>query len=176
MPTDISRLQSLVTESVGDLTARLDAGRITPLAWARQMEAVIVRAHTAATIAAITDRTGVAPRGLSRAERADLQVAIAAQRPYLRGFAQDVRAGGLSPEAVQRRAELYAGPVRATYSKARWEGKGLPAFPADGSTACKAWCKCAWVEEDDGFYWRLGASEHCGDCLTNAARWAPWRG
>lgn len=176
MPLDIGRLQSLVTESAGDLTARLDAGRITPLAWARQMEAIVVRAHTAATIGAITDRTGVAPKGLSRAERRDLQAAIAAQRPYLRRFAADVRGGGLSPEAVQRRAELYAGPVRATYSKARWEGRGLPAHPADGSSECLAWCKCAWLERDDGYYWTLGTAEHCGTCETRASEWSPWRG
>lgn len=175
MPTDITKLQSLVTESAGELTARLNAGRITPLAWAREMEAVIVRAHTAAMIGAIKDRTGVPPKGLSRAERADLQAAIAAQRPYLRGFASDVRGGALSPEAIARRAELYAGPVRATYEKGRWEGRGLPAFPGDGQTACKAWCRCSWAQEEDGMHWRLSAAEHCPDCLTNASRWSPYR-
>lgn len=170
MPTDITRLQQLVTEAAGEVAARWADN---PARFMREMEAIIVRAHTAATIGAIQDRTGVAPKGLSRAERADLQAQIAAQRPYLQGFAEAVRAG-MDEAAIARRAELYAGPVRTTYSEQRWYGAGLPAHPGQG-TACKAWCKCQWVQQDDGYYWMLGASEHCGDCQSRAAQWAPYR-
>lgn len=172
MPTDITKLQQLVTESAGAIAARYADD---PVRFVRELEAVIVRAHTAATVGGIQDRTGMQVKGLSRAERAELQAQIAAQRPYLRGFADDIRQGNLTEEQIQRRAELYAGPVRTTYSEARWFGAGLPAHPGDGGTACLAWCKCQWVQQDDGYYWMLGAAEHCGDCLGRAAQWAPFR-
>lgn len=170
VPTDISKLQSIITESVGEIAMRYATN---PARFVREMEAVITRAHTAATIGGIGDRTGVLPRGLSRAERKDLQAAIAAQRPYLRRFAEDMRDGGLTPEAIRRRAELYAGPVRATYSKTRFPG--LPAHPADGSTECLAWCKCSWLERDGKFYWQLGTAEHCPTCESRANQWAPYQ-
>jgi hypothetical protein len=170
MPTDIGKLQQLVVESAGAIASRWPGN---PARFVRELERTVVRAHTAAFLGAIADRTGVTPRGLSRAERRDLEAAIAAQRPYLERFARDVRAGRLSPEAIARRAELYAGPVRATYSKQRWPN--LPAHPADGSSECLAWCKCAWLERDDGFYWTLGTAEHCPTCESRAAQWAPYR-
>lgn len=170
MPTDISKLQSIITESVGELATRYATN---PARFVREMEAVITRAHTAATIGGIQDRTRITPKGLSRAERAELQAAIVAQRPYLKGFVDDIRKGGMDTEQIKRRAELYAGPVRATYSKSRFPG--LPAHPADGSTECLAWCKCSWLERDGKFYWTLGAAEHCPTCLTRASEWRPYR-
>jgi hypothetical protein len=169
MPTDIDKLQSLVTESAGAIATRYASD---PARFVREMEAMIVRAHTAATIGAIQDRTRIQPKGLSRAERADLQAAIKAQRPYLTGFARDMAAGNLTEEQIRRRAELYAGPVRLTYSKERWPN--LPAHPADGSSECLAWCKCSWVMRDADMYWELGTAEHCPTCLTRASDWAPY--
>lgn len=170
MPTDIDKLQSLVTESAGAIAQRYADD---PVRFVREMEAMIVRAHTAATIGAIQDRTRIQPKGLSRAERADLQAAIKGQRPYLTGFANDMRTGALTEDQIRRRAELYAGPVRLTYSQTRWPN--LPAHPADGSSECLAWCKCSWVMRNSEMYWELSASEHCGTCLTRASNWAPYR-
>lgn len=173
MPTDIGKLQSLVTEATGEIATRYADN---PARFVREMEAVIVRAHTAATIGAIQDRTGVRPAGLSRAERADLQAAIAAQRPYLTGFAEDIRKGNLTPEQIQRRAELYAGPVRATYYTTRTYGydMGNVPIPADGNTSCKAWCRCVAHIETQGdetvWVYNLTAAEHCPECVTRAAR------
>lgn len=183
MPTDIAKLQQLASESVGALTARLAAGQITPTVWMREMERAIARAHTAALIGATADRTGTRvgsgltrANNLSRAERRDLEKAIASQRPYLAGFARDVRAGGLSDAQIAARADLYAGPVRLTYSQTRWRDANLPAHPADGSSECLAWCKCSWALRDDGYTWELGTAEHCATCESRASQWAPWRG
>ena len=171
MPTDIDKLQSLVTESAGDIAARYADD---PARFVREMEAMIVRAHTAATIGAIQDRTRIQPKGLSRAERQDLQAMIAAQRPYLAGFAKDMATGEMTEEQIRRRAELYAGPVRLTYSKERWPN--VPDWPASGGTPCLAWCKCRWEEQDDGMHWLLGAAEHCTECVSRASNWAPYTG
>lgn len=177
MPLDVTSLQDLATEAVGAVTERLTAGAITPAQWLREMERIVTRAHTAAYVAATAERLGVplaAVKGLSRVERRELEALVAAQRPYLAGFLRDIRAGGLSDAEIRARAALYAGPVRATYSKTRWVG--LPAHPGDGSTECLAWCKCSWVERSGEMYWELGAAEHCPTCERRATDWAPWRG
>jgi hypothetical protein len=80
---------------------------------------------------------------------------------------------GMDEAAIRRRAELYAGPVRATYYKERYPN--LPAWPADGSTECLAFCRCSWQESDGQFYWRLGAAEHCPTCNSRASSWAPYK-
>jgi hypothetical protein len=171
MPTNINKLQSLVTESAGDIAVRYASD---PARFVREMEAIITRAHTAATVAGIGDRTRIAPKGLSRAERKDLQDAILAQRPYLMRFAEDMRSGDLTEEQIRRRAELYAGPVRLTYSKTRFPS--APDWPGSGGTECLAWCRCSWQEQDGQLFWRLGAAEHCSGCLTRASNWAPYTG
>jgi hypothetical protein len=168
---DIDKLQSLMTESAGDIAVRYADN---PARFVREMEALITRGHTAATIAAIGDRTRIMPKGLSRAERQDLQASIRGQRPYLEGFARDMAAGGMTEEQIRRRAELYAGPIRLTYSKGRWPN--APDWPGSGGTSCLAWCRCVWLERDGQLYWTLGASEHCPECLTRASNWAPYTG
>lgn len=187
MPTDISRLQTLAAESVGELTHRLLSGNITPTAWMREMERTIARAHTAATIAGVSERDGFTGRfrawaagkvgasALPKADRQRLEQTIKAQQPYLAKFASDVRSGTLSDAQIQARSDLYAGPVRATYSKTRWSDVKLPAHPADGSTPCLAWCKCNWLEHEDGMYWTLGTAEHCDECESRASQWSPYR-
>jgi hypothetical protein len=180
--TSVAKLQTIASESVGALTQRLIAGQITPLAWAKEMERTIARAHTAAAIGGIADRSGVkvdskliTPRNLSRQERKLIDAAVAAQRPYLQGFLRDIRSGNLSDAQIQARADLYAGPVRATYSKERWANVQLPAHPADGSSECLAWCKCSWALRDDGYHWELGTAEHCPTCNSRASQWRPYR-
>lgn len=169
MPTDIDKLQSLMTESAGEIAVKYATD---PARFVREMEALITRGHTAATIGAIGDRTRILPKGLSRAERQDLQAAIKAQRPYLEGFARDMASGTMTEEQIRRRAELYAGPIRLTYSKERWPN--VPDWPCSGGTPCLAWCKCRWEEVDGQMYWRLGAAEHCNGCVDRAAQWAPY--
>lgn len=182
MTTNVAKLQALAAERIGAVTQRMTAGALPPAEWAREMERTIARAHTSAAIGGIADRTTtrpgsglITPRTLSRTERAGIDRAVAAQRPYLRGFVDALRGGTLSDAQIQTRADRYAGPVRATYSNARWADVHLPAHPADGSTACLAWCRCAWAQRDDGYYWELGTGEHCPDCASRASQWAPWR-
>lgn len=185
--TNIAKLQTLATESLGEIASRLTSGAITPTQWAREMERTIVRGHAAATIGAVAERDGFVGRvrawaagkvgasALPKADRQRLDQAIKDQRPYLMRFAHDIRDGNLTPVAIQARADLYAGAMRATYSKARWADVKLPAHPADGSSECLAFCKCSWVLQDDGYYWTLGTAEHCPTCNTRASEWSPYR-
>lgn len=173
MPLDINRLQALMTESAGELATRYADN---PVRFVREMERTITRGHTAAYVGATADRLGVSAstiKGLSREERKQLDQFVKSQRPYLTGFASDMRAGNLTDDQIRRRAELYAGPIRLTYSKTRYPN--LPAHPADGSSECLAWCKCTWLERDGQMHWTLGDAEHCPTCQTRASEWNPYK-
>ncbi len=131
----------------------------------RDMRKAIATAHSAATYAAIKERTGVMPKGLSRAERNDLKARVAEQLKYYDRFAE--QAGDMSDAAVAARAGMYAGAVRGTYYGQRYPG--LSQVPGDGSTKCLTNCLCSLDERDDGIYWTLDGGEHCGDCEAMAA-------
>mgnify|MGYP001195829066 CR=1 FL=1 len=188
MPTNSAALRDLTRDALDEATARLIAGRMTPTAFARQMEAAIVRGHTAATIAGVAERSApgrvrawltrlVGPVALSRDDRARLAAAIGEQRRYLLGFVQALPT--LTPAQIVARAQLYAGAVRATYTRTRYAGWELPFAPGDGSTPCLGNCTCtAYVDEDGDtarYVWQLGAAEqHCTTCPTRAAG-SPYR-
>ena len=128
------------------------------------MRRAIATAHSAATYAAIKERTGVMPKGLSRAERNDLKARVAEQLKYYDKFA--AQAGDMSDAAVASRAGMYAGAVRGTYYGARYPG--LSQYPGDGNTNCLTRCHWELTEEDDGIHWNLNA-EGCEDCQAMAA-------
>ena len=131
----------------------------------RDMRKAIATAHSAATYAAIKERTGVMPKGLSRAERNDLKARVAEQLKYYDRFA--AQAGDMSDAAIAARAGMYAGSVRGTYYGARYPG--LNQYPGDGNTKCLTNCKCEILEKDDGLYWELSPVENCEDCQAMAA-------
>jgi hypothetical protein len=104
------------------------------------------------------------------------------QYKYLRDFAADIVAGKLSEAQIAARAKLYMASSRQAFEKGKTYGAGippLPAYPGDGSTACKSNCLCYWsIEEFPNEYrctWTLTAAEHCPDCLERASKWAPYR-
>ena len=134
-------------------------------AFERAMQRALAKAHTAAYIRGTADRTGVLPKGLSKAERDDVKARVSAQADYLRGCVQ--AAPDLSDAHVAQRAVLYLGAVRATYYGARFPG--LSSYPGDGSTACKTNCRCHLEERDGGVWWIMGSAEHCDDCRALAA-------
>lgn len=130
-----------------------------------EMRRTIATAHSAAFYAASKERTGVMPKGLSRAERADLKAAVAAQLKYYDTFA--AQAGEMSDAAVAARAQMYAGAVRGTFYGARYPG--LNQYPGDGNTKCLTNCLCSLDEKDDGIHWELSPVENCEDCQAMAA-------
>src|SRR5258707_1948990 len=123
------------------------------------MRKAIATAHAAATYAAIKERTGVMPKGLSKAERADLKARVAEQLKYYDAFA--AQAGDMSEAGVVARAGMYAGAVRGTYYGARYPG--LNQYPCDGSTKCLKNCLCSLYERDDGIHRLLDGGEACED-------------
>jgi len=163
-------LHALALIEIQRATERLTNGGSVD-AWERDMARIIAREHTAALIAGTAERAGVPVneglfKGLSRAERADLKRTVQEQLRYLAGFAEGIRQGKQTPAQIAARANLYAGPLRATYSKAKFPG--LPFYPTEGSE-CMANCKCHWEQTNGGFNWIMGTAEHCGTCQSRAA-------
>lgn len=128
------------------------------------MRRAIATAHTAAYYAALKERTGVMPKGLSKVERGELKARVAEQLKYYDKFAE--QAGDMSDAATLARAQMYVGAVRASYGQARYPG--LSQYPGDGSTRCLSNCKCDLDERDDGIHWILN-DEGCEDCQAMAA-------
>lgn len=107
---------------------------------------------------------------------------LKAQYNYLAKFMRDVRDGKVSSGRLLSRVLMYINSSRQMW----WRGKTqfiLPAYPGDGSTACKANCACSWdLKELYGptgeviaveATWRLGPTEHCPDCARRAIIWNP---
>lgn len=151
-----------MSAALDKLLARAQGAMTKP---GRDMRKAIATAHSAATYAAIKERTGIMPKGLSRAERNDLKARVAEQLKYYDRFAE--QAGDMSDAAVAARAQMYAGAVRGTYYGARYPG--LSQYPGDGNTKCLTNCLCSLDERDDGIHWVLDGGEHCSDCEAMAA-------
>lgn len=108
-------------------------------------------------------------------------VMIKEQYQYLDNLIYQLARGELSNAQVVARLKMYINSA----NEALWRGFArdipidLPAYPGDGQTACLTNCQCTWdiQQVPDGYdcYWRLGAAEHCPDCVENAARWNPYR-
>ena len=168
MPVNLDTLRNQPLSLIQPATQALaNGGSIS--AWRKAMEVAIRRSQTAAYIAATAERLGTSPRlikGLSRAERAELETRSQAQLKYLDGFVADLKQGKLTPAQASARAALYAGPTRSTYFATRYPG--LPFQPGEG-TPCKANCKCSWEQKGSEYYWTLHPAEHCDGCMSRAA-------
>ena len=179
MPGIPDKLQALAIVSIQDATAAyLKSGNVGK--WEKDMQAILARLHTASYISATAARLNVSPDSplisqsrLSRAERADISAQVAGQLKYLRAFAAQVKAGGMSERAVLARAVSYAGSVKAPYYAARWGEWDIPTRLLPGTAQCMGNCLCHLSDVKDngdgtGTLTRVlgaGAAErHCADC------------
>jgi hypothetical protein len=138
------------TEQVRAASLRLQAGQLAVADWQRQMAAEMKVQHLAAAASA---RGGWAQ--LSQADLGWTGQRLRSQYQYLQGFAQQV-ADGTQPldGRFLRRAEMYAEASRGT-------AREMERRIARQSGA---------TEERRN----LGAADHCGTCLDQAARgWQP---
>lgn len=132
-----------------------------------QMRRAIATAHTAAFYAAIKDRTGVLPKGLSRAERQDLKRLVTEQLKYYDKFVEDAR--GMSEQAILARAQKYVGAIRTTFFSAKWGAWDVPPDLMPGRQKCQTNCKCDIDIADNGdgtgVLTRIAhAEQHCNEC------------
>lgn len=165
----LDKLIGLARVAMEDATTRGGPG------WQAAMERALVTAHTAAFITATAERLGVPPNSdlisakrLSRAERADIQAAVARQLIYLKGFA--AARPDLSEAAVLARARLYAASIRSFYYAQRWGAWEIPDRLLPGLQQCLGNCRCQLSDVRDngdgtGVLTRvLGGEQHCDQC------------
>ena len=131
------------------------------------MRRAIATAHSAAFYAAIKERTGVMPKGLSRAERADLKRLVAEQLKYYAKFEEDAK--GMSDAAILARAQKYVGAIRTTFFEAKWGAWDIPPDLMPGRQACQTNCKCDIDIADNGdgtgvLTRTMHAEVHCTAC------------
>lgn len=179
MDEDLRRLLEAALRDINALTARLVAGTISPSEWHNALATLLGEWHTAAYL------LGRDVQDLSPAARDYLLRTLGDQVDHMNGFTDDVEAGRLSDAQIKARAALYAGPLKATWSRAKWWDWPLPFHPADGETECLVNCGCRWegkdldVEQLDGdFYWILGQfphAEHCPGCVERYDKGKPYK-
>jgi len=165
----IDHLRDVARGDIDALTAKLASGRMSTARWQAAMAKELADYHTAAFMLGTSERLNVSMatlKGLSHAERADINAAVYHQRGWLAGLARDIDSGDLSPAQIRARAKSYAGSVKATYWQA--VAPGLPFYPGDGCQ-CHTNCHCHWQRRSNAWWWMLGPSiEHCDDCRRRA--------
>lgn len=169
------RLRRLIVRMLTRISGAMDAleaGRLTPAAWAEQFARHLATGHVEALRAG-----GVRPE--SAAGRRVLERTVATQLHFLAGFRAVVEDAPAFQAGWKARAALYAQSVGAPYWAGRTRLLPLPALPKDGSTICKTNCGCAWdIQQLDGegnydCYWKRGKNDSCGTCLAREQAWSP---
>jgi len=168
--TAIDHLRDVAAGDIDALTAKLASGRMSLPRWQAAVARELADYHTAAYMLGTSERLRVSTatlKGLSQAERVDINQAVHAQRAYLDAFARDIDAGDLSVATIRARARSYAGSVKATYWQA--VSPGLPFYPGQGCQ-CGTNCHCSWRQRAGAWWWMLGpvSTEHCDDCRGRA--------
>lgn len=154
---------------------RLNAGEIDLQQWERQARARLKSIH----IDQYTLGRG-ARKSMTQADWGRVGHALRDQYAYLNQFAGEIATGTLTPAGIAARSTLYVEASTASYERGRAAARNLvlPAYPGDGSTACRVNCKCTWriTESEDAWdcYWTLGNAEHCEDCVQRSQTWAPY--
>lgn len=162
---------------VRDLADGLDEGTLQVGDWERQMRQIVKDAHVDQYQLGRGGRNVMTQRDWGRLGRA-----LRTQYEYLNGFARDIADGKLSTAQIKSRAAMYLDSTRQSFDRGRERAYGalrLPAYPADGKTACRANCRCVWTIRETKKEWRAtwkvnASAEHCADCLRRAARWNPY--
>ena len=166
-----------VMRDFSQLTDDLVNSRITVQEWVLEMRKRVRDVNAAEYMLARGGRNAMFQTDLDA-----LSDIIKEQFGYLQKFGEEVRAGNLSASQITARSELYMESATRAHEQAKAASFDieLPQYPADGNQICKARCRCRWEikEKKDTIeaFWRLNvAAKHCDTCLSNAAKWAPYK-
>lgn len=178
LPAPLGSLTEMFTEEIRQITALLQAGKITLAMWESEFEAALVRYQLAAAMA------GVGSAELPEAMVTQVSGFIVEQLGYLLNFETEIAESEEEWQAGwNARAESYAGSIKQPY----WTGEvnmlPLPAMPGDGTSQCLGNCRCSWeitvVDEEEGDYdckWIYGdTDDHCQTCRAREQEWNPLR-
>lgn len=155
--------------SVSDLAGRLARGEIALAAWSAEM-ATQVRGATIAQF--LLGIGGTA--NLTDLMRLHLGEMVGEQLGYLRGFAREIAAGGLTEADIARRAAAYFDTAIGAYEQGRAMALGvvLPQYPP-AHPLCRCWLDYATVGRTRTVSWRTSADERvCPICSDLESRYA----
>jgi hypothetical protein len=131
-------------QTTRDLTAAMASGRLTLAQWRESIAVELRRAHAQAFALG---------RGgwdrMTAADRAIVTARLRSEYGYLRQFAKDVQAGGMSEAQIRARAEMYAHHVRTSL----WEGMREANGDAGKTQERRV----------------MSQAEHCSDCEDMAS-------
>jgi len=159
------------------LTDRLVDGDLNAAQWTQEMRRQIRTTYVDEYVLARGGRGN-----MTQADWGRIGQMVKGQYQFLGKFEQDIKAGKLSPGQITTRANMYVESGTQAFEQGKAVALGLPrlpAYPGDGSTLCKANCRCHWeieaAETEWLATWTLGIAEHCDTCVQRAQDWAPYR-
>lgn len=171
------KLRQSYNERANDLAKQLAEGKLTVAQWQNDMARELRIMHTGSRVAGAGGFGALGPEDMAVTEEI-----IREQRAYLNRWSDDLsQQDTLSADAIAARARLYGTAANTTFDKAEVAAMGMPALPVypGEDSSCMVNCKCHWDirKVSDGYeaYWKLGASEHCPQCLARARTWNPLR-
>ena len=167
--------------AVGALAKRLCAGDLTPRQFEGAMRELVAEVHVASYAAG---RSGLW-QDIGPAEWRRVEAVIARQYSFLRGFRDwlvETPEDEATEARVRQRSRLYGAASRQSFERGALAEVGLtlelPGYPGDGTTDCRANCRCRWavrvLSKARGDYdvsWRLGSAEHCRQCRQRSRSW-----
>ena len=167
----------LKRDTFSKLTDDLINSRITVQEWLLDMRKRVRDVHSAQYMLARGGRNAMFQTDIDV-----LTEIINDQFGYLQKFGEDVRAGKLSASQITARSELYMEASTHAHEQGKAAGFDikLPQYPGDGNQICNVRCRCRWdiYDKKDTVeaFWMLNAvAKHCATCLSNSAKWAPYR-
>lgn len=160
---------------IDDLTSRMLNGGLSLDDWRLAMRAEI---KTTTIAEYLLGRGG--RNAMTQSDWGKIGAELRKQYRYLERFAAEIHNGTLSDKEIAARARMYTAGANSSFGRGQasaWRVQ-LPAYPGDGSTQCKSYCRCSWVmsETDTEIMasWTLGGSkEKCPDCQRRARTWDP---
>ena len=129
--------------SVSDLAGKLTDGELTLAAWSAEMATRVRATNVAQFLVGIGGRDELTSDGKTL-----LGQIVVEQLDFLRGFAQEISAGGLTREAIAARSALFFDSSIGAYERGRALslGRSMPIYPPVHPR-----CRCNWdYDEDDG--------------------------
>lgn len=146
--------------------------------WEDEVRVVIKRTYLAEYMLGRGGRNAMTPADYGRVGNL-----LRDQYQYLRNFALDIQAGKLTEAQIAARTQLYHESAIQAFERGKAAAYGdalaLPAYPADGRTACRARCKCRWRITETKTRWRAywirnKAAESCAGCVERERIYSPY--
>lgn len=168
MDTTLRLLLAALLDGIDTAVQGVRDGALTADRFQAEMARRLFEGHVAAYLA------GRGVDELSPQAERMVKQAVIEQLEYLNVFADKIADEGWR-DAFAARAQLYAGSVKLTYSKAQTWGLDLPYHPTQTAcmTNCGCWWDIRWIDQEElsaDCTWKRGKNDSCKTCIDRANR------